>query len=376
MQFVVSAVTGGAKESAAHRRARRLRTSARFCLRAWLAAHKACSRQELDRACGVLRSHHSGSTLPAAVAKRLQLQEMAVSTAGWWCGVCRKQVRQKSTYCPDCGGHWQQCMQRSAYAVRDVDPPWRGSWRSDEARTPRARPSPRRRGKGNQKGKEAGDGQNQGLGKGAQGKDAMPMPPTLEALPTAPQMPSVALPKKTATEPPPDPAKAQLEALLGVLSSSATALPAAAQQMIATMQESTAQSTTKAMHKAVAEQARSRQALAKVQSQRATYLQAWHSYMSQLATLLEHQITEQNQVLESFDQSELLWSQADQQATQALARLAGAEAAPAEALEREMEVSEEMADHTIEVEQKLQAATQVSQESAKKMLAALHEMAK
>ncbi|CAE7463599.1 unnamed protein product [Symbiodinium sp. CCMP2592] len=284
-------------------------------------------------------------------------------------GSGKKATDTKATFCPDCGGHWKSCMQPQTYTARDDNPPWKASWRAEEAKSPRRpRPSPRRHGKGQQKGKEAGEG-------AGKGKDMPPQPPSMDILPTAPAQPSVAVPKKGPTEMPPDPAKAQLEALLGALSSSTASLPPIAQQMIATMQESTAQCATRAMHKAVAEQAKSRQALAKVQSQRAAYLQSWHTYMSQLASLLESQVAEQAAILEKFDQSEILWSQADHQATQALARLAGAEAGTTtDPVERDMEVSEDAVEQAIEVEQKLQAATHESQQSAKKMVDALHEM--
>ena len=126
------------------------------------------------------------------------------------------------------------------------------------------------------------------------------------------------------------------------------------------------------MHKAVTEQARARQALTRVQAQRTAYLAAWHTYLGQLASLLESQLAEQSTVLENFDNSELMWTQADQGATQQLARLAGKE--PPEAADRAMTDGETAVDMAIEAEQRLQRATEESQWSAKRMLTALQEL--
>ena len=144
--------------------------------------------------------------------------------------------------------------------------------------------------------------------------------------------------------------------------------------MITAMQEANTQGSAKAMHKAVADQSKARQALARIQAQRATYLQAWHTYLGQLAQLLEKQLAEQTQVLENFDNSELQWTQADQQATQQLARLAGADKETAEPNDKDMEDAEALVDSAMETEQRLKAATAESQQSARRMLTALGEM--
>ncbi|CAE7506713.1 unnamed protein product, partial [Symbiodinium sp. CCMP2456] len=240
------------------------------------------------------------------------------------------------------------------------------------ARLPRRwqQPSPRRRGKGKQKDAKGGKGKYAGSEAATM---KTPAPPTLDTLPTMPAPPSIQQPRKQGTETAQTPEKAHLDALLGVLSASSTTLPPEAQQMIAALQESNSQSTTKAMHKAVAEQAKARQTLAKVQAQRASYLQAWHTYTGQLATLLEQQLQEQSQVLEGLDKSEVLWTQADQQATQLLARLAGADKEPPDS-EREMEDNEDMVVTAVELESKLQKATEESQQSAKQMIGALADM--
>eukprot|EP00439_Symbiodinium_sp_Y106_P015924 s9989_g2.t1 len=142
--------------------------------------------------------------------------------------------------------------------------------------------------------------------------------------------------------------------------------------MLASLQETQTQSNTKLMHRAVADQSRARQALAKIQVQRATYLQAWHEYLAQLAGLLETQIQEQSQVLEDLDQSELQWLGADQAATQQLARLTGAPEKEEDGADS-MEDTASAVDTAVAAESKLRAATAESQQSAKRMLTALGE---
>ena len=200
------------------------------------------------------------------------------------------------------------------------------------------------------------------------------MPPTLEAIPPPPGAPAISVPKRAGQDSTPPPEKTQLEALLGALAGSTAALPPAAQQMVAAMQESRNMSTTKATHKAVADQSRAKQSLQRIQTQRATYLQAWHGYLSQLAELMEKQLQEQTQVLEGFDAAELQWLAAEQSATQLLAKLTGAEKDTTGEADKDMDAEDSMVDDAIEAENKLRAATAESQESAKRMLTALQDM--
>ena len=270
-------------------------------------------------------------------------------------------------------------MAETTYAATSHHVPWRDQWGTDEPRSPRKRwpQSPRRR-KGSQKGAkgapEGPEAKGKAKGKG-QGEDASKKPPSLEALPAGPSVPAISQPKQAAAaEAAPSQDKMQLESLLGILAASSSSLPPAAQQLIANIQESTVTSTTKAKHKAVTEQAKARQALAKVQSQRAAYLQAWQQYVNQLATLLETQVQEQTSVLEEFDQAELMWTQAEHSATQQLTKLTSTDRDSAEPADKDFEDAEEAVDMTIETEQKLRAASEASQHNAKRMLAALTDL--
>eukprot|EP00439_Symbiodinium_sp_Y106_P055515 s90_g7.t1 len=321
---------------------------------------------------------------------------MATQNGSWWCRACKKHMKQTAVYCSGCGKHWQKACAEVPYSPQQPLVPWKSTW-AEEPWTPRRHQSPRKRGKNNGKGKgaDAREGKGPGTGKGAGKAERTAAPPSLEGLPAASVAPMVAAPKKPGGEQTPSPEKAQLEALVGVLAASSGSLPPAAQQMLASLQETQTQSNTKLMHRAVADQSRARQALAKIQVQRATYLQAWHEYLAQLAGLLETQIQEQSQawheylaqlaglletqiqeqsqVLEDLDQSELQWLGADQAATQQLARLTGASEKEEDGAES-MEDAESAVDTAVAAESKLRAATAESQQSAKRMLTAVGEL--
>ena len=225
-------------------------------------------------------------------------------------------------------------MEAPSYTAHGGRAPWKEEW-WPEARSPRQRAnqSPRRGGGKGKKGGKEGLGKSKAAGPGKPDQ-SMAKPPTLDVVPAAPTAPTLVNPKPgQLADTGPSADRIQLEALLGALAGSSATLPPAAQQMIATLQENTAQSEARVMHKAVTEQARARQALTRVQAQRTAYLAAWHTYLGQLASLLESQLAEQSTVLENFDNSELMWTQADQGATQQLARLAGKE--PPEAADRD-----------------------------------------
>ena len=270
-------------------------------------------------------------------------------------------------------------MQALPYVAAAPDAPWKAGWWQDD-KTPRRRttPSPRRsKDKGKGGGKPSKGGHDKGKGKAGgvwKGDAQNPRPPALEQLPSAPAVPALAAPKQQVQEPAPSPMKAQLDTLLGLLSGSSAALPPEAQQMIAALQETNSQSNAKVMHRAVADQAKARQTLARIQTQKATYLQAWHAYVSELAALLETQLAEQAAVMSDFEEKELQWSQAEAQASQQLARMTGASGESTEAGEREMEISEELADTAAEAAARLRQSTEESQASAKQMLAALRDV--
>ena len=366
------------KEGAAHRRQRRRRTYARHLLRNWLGGHVGYRRQAVVGACLVLETHHSKSTLPSRARRQLQSRLPAMQrNTGWWCENCRRNVKQSANYCPACGGAWQTCAAQPSYTGRPPSVPWRGQRWEDEPRSPRWRlpQSPRRR-KGGEKGAKGNkDKDAKGKGKGKSGgEDSAKKPPTVEQLPPGPPTPAISQPKSIpGSDPGPSQDKAQLDTLLGILAASSSTLPPAAQQMIATIQENSVSSATKAKHKAVAEQARAQQALAKTQAQRTAYLQAWQQYITQLASLLEGQIQEQTAILEDFDQAELAWTQTEHAATQQLAKLTN-DVRESESAEKDAEEADQAVDMAIEQEQKLKAASEESQHAAKRMLHALTDM--
>ncbi|CAE7835275.1 unnamed protein product [Symbiodinium sp. CCMP2592] len=214
--------------------------------------------------------------------------------------------------------------------------------------------------------------------KGGKGKtEPPPTAPSIEGLPAAPSAPALAAPKKPAAEATPAPEKTQLEALLGLLVNSAVPLPDGVQQMVQDMQQSSSQASAKVLHRAVTDQSKARQALARIRLQRSTYMEAWRDYLVQLSALLEQQLQEQTTILQSFDEHETQWIGMESQATVQLSKLtSGDKEAPdsIEGTERDAEMAEQQVDNAIETEQRLRAASGEGQEATKKMIAALSEM--
>eukprot|EP00439_Symbiodinium_sp_Y106_P077434 s130_g16.t1 len=64
-----------------------------------------------------------------------------------------------------------------------------------------------------------------------------------------------------------------------------------------------------------------RQLLA-IQASRAAYLEAWHGYVDNVATLIQQQVAEQQKQLETFDEAELQWTGSLEKSSADLARLA------------------------------------------------------
>ena len=139
--------------------------------------------------------------------------------------------------------------------------------------------------------------------------------------------------------------KTQLEALTGCLAAVKDTLPTEVRETLERLQLASSANNTKDMHRAVAAQANAKKQLLQVQNARASYLEAWNSYVSQVTQLLKKQVEEQAAQLESYDEAELQWSGALEQTTADLADLARLARNPAssrnEADEEEMD-SEDM----------------------------------
>ena len=265
-------------------------------------------------------------------------------------------VKKDANYC--CGGHWQAAGSQRSYATQPEQAPWQETWRPARPKSPRWRTtaSPRRGGKGKGKDEPGGKGKSKAAARQMEEKQ-QPKAPVLEDLPAPPAAPQVSGPKRTQVESGASLEKTHLENLLKALSAASASLPEAAQQILAEIQQSSTQTTTRALHKAVAEQAKARTALTKVQSTRANYLRAWSEYMGNLTSLVEKQVQEQDTILEELDSAELQWSQAEQAAGQQLAKLT-ANDKEADEESRDMQISEDLVEEAIEHEARLQAASQ------------------
>ncbi|CAE7333185.1 unnamed protein product, partial [Symbiodinium sp. CCMP2456] len=318
--------------------------------------HGDSTASTLQHACTVLESHHSKSVLPEQVRRRLTART----------------VKKDANFCPGCGQSWQKAANtaREPYTAAVVGPPWRDTWDNWDAtqRSPRRKPSasPRRkgRGKGKDNGKTKGAGKQQTKTKEEQTWVA----PTVDDLPAPPAPPTIAGPKRPSADAGAQPEKSQLDTLVRLLAGSSAALPEAAQQILAEVQQNSAQAATRGLHRAVADQAKARAALAKVQNSRASYLQAWSEYMSRLTGLVEKQVQEQGRIMEELDAAEIQWTGAERHATQQLAKLA---ATGEKEAEEEDNNSEEMVDSAIEQEAKLKAASSERQAATTKVLSVL-----
>ncbi|CAE7479373.1 unnamed protein product, partial [Symbiodinium necroappetens] len=149
--------------------------------------------------------------------------------------------------------------------------------------------------------------------------------PSVDMLPAAPSGASIALPKggtAPSSSTGPSLEKTQLEALTGCLAAVKDTLPTEVRETLERLQLASSANNTKDMHRAVAAQATAKKQLLQVQNARASYLEAWNSYVSQVTQLLKKQVEEQAAQLESYDEAELQWSGALEQTTADLADLA------------------------------------------------------
>ena len=158
------------------------------------------------------------------------------------------------------------------------------------------------------------------------------------------------------------------------LAGATASLPEAAQSLLAELQQSSSQHTAKSLHRAVADQARAKQELSKLKANRLVYVQSWQQYIQQTSELLTQQVADQGKALDAFNTAELEWLAAEQQATQALARLTAMENG-VEATDQAMMDGEALASDQAAAESRLQAEREQQQQAAVQMQAALQAAA-
>ncbi|CAE7343965.1 unnamed protein product [Symbiodinium sp. CCMP2592] len=269
----------------------------------------------------------------------------------WKCRPCGRTCGKTAEFCAQCGQHWSKVAE--GYTGQG----WRHGWRSEASdgqypqsprrRSPRKRP-PKGPGPGQKGGKQQGQPQP---AKGGKGGKSEPSRPSLDSLPAPPPAPVVVGPKTATTPAPasgvPSAERAQLEALTGCLFAAKDALPAEVRETLERLQLVETQSTAKDLHKAVAAQSQAKKQLLHVQASRASYLEAWHTYVDKVSSLLQTQLNEQIEQLTAFDETELQWTTALEKASMDLARLARSSSNPAEQLEMECDEEE---DHLVETD--------------------------
>ncbi|CAE7765805.1 unnamed protein product [Symbiodinium sp. CCMP2592] len=307
------------------------------------------------------------------------------TSSGWRCGRCKLTCKASASFCPNCGGAWQQVAEgQPPYAWESQSgAPWReepagwSGWGSYQKRAQSPR-SPRKRGKGRgQPANASQKGTGQGIVQPSQAAEgatsSVPTPPSTDSLPAPPTAPAATHPRKPTADVEHTQEKQQLNSLLAMLATSSVELPEAAQQMVATYQQANSQTTARTLHRAVTEQTKAKQALHKVQANRIAYMTAWKDYITQVTTMLDTQIREQAQVLAQFDESELQWAQAELAASQTLAKLA-VEKETVEVPDNsseEMETAETTVQNAIEEEARLRATSEQQQQASRELMEAL-----
>ena len=348
-------------EASWHRRQRRKRTFARTVLRNVTGGLVSRSHPSVAKAVRALRQHHSKSSLPEAVT--------AMAAAAWKCVPCSRMCGKAADFCGKCGKHWSQVAEGYTAAARNPLP-WKPS-RADEEQWPR---SPRKRSPRARRPQQTGKGQTgqqQPQPKGAPGAKgggkAEVAKPSVDALPPPPPAVLVAGPKgaTSTTSSSSSTEKAQLEALTGCLFAVKDHLPQEVRETLEKLQLVETATTTKDLHRAVASQAQAKRQLLAIQAARATYMEAWHSYVDKVSKLLQTQMAEQQTQLEAFDEAELQWSNSLEKSSADLARLAKGAAGVSSDL-ADMDLDEQEAQEALE-EADIRTAGELTQRREKQL---------
>ncbi|CAE7031253.1 ggact.2 [Symbiodinium sp. CCMP2592] len=214
-------------------------------------------------------------------------------------------------------------------------------------------------------------GKAEGKGKGKTTPVQAPAPSSAD-LPSAPTAATPSLPRKPAETQGPNvpPEKAQLEALVAALSAAGTSVPESVRALVAEHQQASAQGIARSLHRAVADQSRARAELQKVRVHRSQYLTSWRDYIDHITTLLEKQLTEQEEILDKYNAAEVDWISAEREATLAISRMASKDNAGLEE-DQDMLDAEARTSDAAETEVKLRAEKEQQQKAGQELHAAL-----
>ena len=236
---------------------------------------------------------------------------------GAWCHYCEQWRPKGARFCSICATPIN-APTSTTYTTAEVVPPWqqhRGQWQEwgEAQRTwsnapggnQRLSQSPRGRRRGRDKGgKDKGGKDKQGKGKahgktGEVGKGLAlpppPAPPQINApnhFPGAPQLANAST------------AEQQLGALISALQAQKQELPSTVLQAMEGIAHSTASAEAKEHHRAVKQQTKAKQELAKVRAQRYAAMSAWAQYLKDVTATVTKQMADQQTVVQQLDDAE------------------------------------------------------------------------
>ena len=278
------ATTATRVETAAHRRARRVRTRSRTVLRNFVSGVKAAD-SSVRAAVRALRGHHSRSTL-VPQAQRLLAEGVATMSgkrsAPWQCKHCSQWAKAAVTFCQNCGAKWDAPPPIAPWAPQQPWPTDQQAWYAphsgwEEPSRQRQRPwspgrpaqSPRG-GKG--KGKmDKGKGKDKSKAKAKGGAEDTPRPaakaPAIGGLPSPPSTSTVVFPKATAVAP--ESAISEERKLLQALAphlGQLETLPSALREQFTSLADLEHRQESKTLHAWVTQRTKAKAALVKRQA--------------------------------------------------------------------------------------------------------------
>ena len=221
--------------------------------------------------------------------------------------------RHSAVYCPTCGQHWQTCADTYTGDQSWSQTPWSGNGDAWRSKSPR-RMSPRRRSGNRNGGKGAGKGEAKGpLPAQAPAPARVPnrVPkveaPAASALPAAPNVPAISLPKGSAGSSAGTAEHSIIQAFMEQCAKQEN-LSDELRELMARVGGSNVQQETKELHRLVKNRSEACAALNQIQSDRISFEAAWASYTQSLVTLLQEQLAKRQSTLEELDKAQSEWT--------------------------------------------------------------------
>ncbi|CAE7738469.1 unnamed protein product [Symbiodinium sp. CCMP2592] len=218
--------------------------------------------------------------------------------------------------------HTSSPERRATYDAGWKDDKNRG-WQQDYEQWPRSPRgwSPRSRSRKGPKGKKDSSGkttQPAGKGPGERRPDRAPQVPTVDQIPKPPQSKIIPAPKEQAAGSVEASAERKaLETLLDHLGSQAD-IPDSVRAVMAQINQSSARSEAKNLHRLVAQRQEATATLEKIKANRASFDAGWAVYTQGLMDLLSKQFQEREEALNAMNESFASWAQRLAEASRAL----------------------------------------------------------